>query len=293
MTTGTGLSSFARKFPDRFFDVGIAEQHGSTFAAGLAAAGMKPFFAVYSTFLQRGFDQVIHDVALQKLPVTFCIDRAGLVGEDGPTHHGCFDISYLMQVPNMTVSAPKDGIELQKLLALASRYQNGPLAIRYPRGDVPEIKIEQTLEPLQYGSWEILREGEDLVILAVGSMVYPSWKAADMLDKDGIRASVINCRFLKPIDEEILKGILDNHKLIVTVEEGSRIGGFGQYIGGYLTEHNYQESILKNIALPDKFIEHGKRTELLEDAGLTVGGIASTVLDLIQSNRSIMKSRKE
>jgi 1-deoxy-D-xylulose-5-phosphate synthase len=285
MTTGTGLTNFAKKFPNRFFDVGIAEQHGSTFAAGLAASGLKPFFAVYSTFLQRSFDQLIHDVALQKLSAVFCLDRAGIVGEDGPTHHGCFDISYLLQIPNMTVTAPRDGIELQKLMALAAMWQDGPFAIRYPRADVPEMTLASAIRPADYGVWEGLRDGDDLAILAVGSMVYPAWKAADILDKDGINATVINCSFLKPIDESMLDDILSKFGLIITIEEGSLIGGFGQYIGGIINGKGAEAIQLRNLGLPDHFIGHGKRSKLLEDAGLSVDGIASSVLEYHQAYR--------
>jgi len=289
MTTGTGLDKFSRKFPERFFDVGIAEQHGSTFAAGLASAGLKPYFAIYSTFLQRGFDQLIHDVALQKLPVVFCIDRAGIVGEDGPTHHGCFDISYLMQIPDMTVTAPKDGLELQNLMALASNWQEGPFTIRYPRGDVPETNIKNIYGQIKYGSWEILRHGGDLAILAVGSMVYPSWRAADLLDKDGIKATVINCRFLKPIDQAMMKEVLIKFGLVVTIEEGSRIGGFGQYIGGYINDQGFNDVVLNNLGLPDKFIPHGSRSSLLMQCGLNSDGIASSILDIIQEKKDISR----
>lgn len=290
MTTGTGLGAFSKKFPARFFDVGIAEQHGTTFSAGLAAAGLKPFFAVYSTFLQRGFDQIIHDIALQKLPVVFCIDRAGIVGEDGPTHHGCFDISYLLQIPGMTVTAPKDGIELQKLMSLAAVWREGPFSIRFPRADVPENSINGNGDRIEYGSWEILRGGNDLAILAVGSMVYPSWKAADILDKDGIEATVVNCRFLKPIDKETLNDIMKKFKLIVTIEEGSKIGGFGQFIDSHISETGTESIAVRNIGLPDKFILHGERSELLAQLGLDSEGIASTILDFVQANQQKIRN---
>lgn len=293
MTIGTGLTKFAQKFPERFFDVGIAEQHGTTFAAGLTAGGLKPFFAVYSTFLQRGFDQVVHDVALQNLPVVFCIDRAGLVGEDGPTHHGCFDISYLLQVPNMTVAAPKDGRELQRLMVLASKWQKGPFSIRYPRGDIPETDIQQTFDSIEYGRWEKLRDGDDLTILAVGSMVYPCWKAADILDKDGICATLINCRFLKPLDRLMLNEIFSNFKLVITVEEGSLPGGFGQCLSGYKNERGYDDVIMRHLGLPDVFISHGKRSDLLKDVGLDVEGIAASVLNFVQSQKNISKQIKK
>ncbi len=293
MTNGTGLDYFAKKFPKRFFDVGIAEGHGSTFSAGLASAGMKPFFAVYSTFLQRGFDQIIHDIALQKLPVTFCIDRAGIVGEDGATHHGVFDIPYLLQIPDMTITAPKDGSELQGLLALAANYYDGPFAVRYPRGDIPEHDLQHSLEPIEYATWEVLREGGDLAILAVGSMVYPSWKAADMLDKDRVSATVINCRFIKPVDKEMLNKILEEFSIIVTIEEGAEIGGFGQYIRALADNDKYDDIRIKNLALPDEFINHGKRSELLDDVGLTEEGIASSILDFVQIQKDKIINRRK
>lgn len=293
MTTGTGLIKFAQKFPERFFDVGIAEQHGTIYAAGLTAGGLKPFFAVYSTFLQRGFDQIVHDVALQNLPVVFCIDRAGLVGEDGPTHHGCLDISYLLQVPNMTITAPKDGRELQKLMVLASKWQKGPFSIRYPRSDIPEADIQQTFDSTEYGRWEKLRGGDDLAILAVGSMVYPCWQAADILDKDGICATLINCRFLKPLDQLMLNEIFSNFKLVITVEEGYLSGGFGQYVSGYKDEHGYDNVVMRHLGLPDVFINHGKRSDLLRDVRLDVDGIATSVLNFVQSQKNISKQIKK
>jgi len=289
MTTGTGLANFSVKFPDRFFDVGIAEQHGTTFCAGLAAAGMKPYFAVYSTFLQRAFDQLIHDVALQNLPVTFCIDRAGVVGEDGPTHHGCFDISYLLQIPHMTITAPKDGLELRQLMMLSAKWQEGPFTIRFPRGDVPDTDVNRSSGPLAYGRWEKLRDGKDLAILAVGSMVYPAWQAADLLDKDGIQGTLINCRFIKPIDEVMLREIFAKFKLIVTVEEGSLIGGFGHYIGGFAGQWGYNDISIRHLGLPDKFINHGKRSALLKEIGLDSGSIASSVLNFAEARTDVTR----
>jgi 1-deoxy-D-xylulose-5-phosphate synthase len=293
MATGTGLTKFAQKYPQRLFDVGIAEEHGTTFSAGLAAGGLKPFFAVYSTFLQRGYDQVIHDVALQHLPVVFCIDRAGLVGEDGPTHHGAFDISYLLHIPDITLTAPKDGIELQRLMALAATWENGPFAIRYPRADIPENNLEQTLDKLDYASWEILRTGDDVAILAVGSMVYPAWRAADILDKDGIHATLVNCRFLKPVDKEKLDEILANFKYIITIEEGTIQGGFGSYIGSYANSCGDGELKLRHLGLPDSFITHDTRANLLNKLGLDVEGIADSVLDFIQINKTQVKKHKK
>ncbi len=292
MASGTGLTGFAKKYPDRFFDVGIAEQHGTTFAAGLAARGMKPFFAVYSTFMQRGYDQVLHDVALQKLPVVFCLDRAGLVGDDGPTHHGAFDISYLRSIPNMVIFAPRDGRELRDSLALAMTYNDGPMAIRYPRGSVPEEKVDLAIRPLEFGTWEIVREGEDLAILAVGAMVYDSWKAADMLQKDGISCRVINCRFIKPMDEKMLQQTFDKFKNIITVCEGSLNGGFGEGVRSWAAENDFDNRNIRSLGIPDKFIEHGTRDLLLREIRLDPDGIAMSAFELHQKIKARSGSRK-
>ena len=292
MASGTGLAAFASKYPDRFFDVGIAEQHGTTFAAGLAAKGMKPFFAVYSTFLQRGYDQVLHDVALQKLPVVFCLDRAGLVGDDGPTHHGTFDISYLRSIPGMVIFAPRDGRELRDSLALAMTYNDGPMAIRYPRGSVPEEKIDFGIRPLELGSWEIVREGEDLAILAVGTMVYNSWKAADILQKDGINCQVINCRFIKPMDEKMLRQTFKRFDRIITVCEGNLNGGFGEGVRAWAAENSFENGRIKSLGIPDRFIEHGDRGLLLQKLHLDSDGIAMSALELHQQPTTGSGSRK-
>jgi 1-deoxy-D-xylulose-5-phosphate synthase len=292
MSSGTGLAAFARKFPDRFFDVGIAEQHGATFAAGLAAEGMKPYFAVYSTFLQRGYDQVLHDVALQKLPVVFCLDRAGLVGDDGPTHHGCFDISYLRSIPGMAIIAPKDGRELRDSLALAMSSNDGPMAIRYPRGSVPEENVEFGFRPLEFGTWETVREGEDIAILAVGTMVYNSWKAADMLERDGISARVVNCRFVKPMDEEMLLDVFGRFDKIVTACEGVLGGGFGEGVQAWAAANGFRDKIIRSLGIPDEFIPHGSRDSLLQSLGLDSEGIAMSVLETHQKEKSRPGSRK-
>ncbi len=292
MSSGTGLSGFADKYPDRFFDVGIAEQHGVTFAAGLAANGMKPYFAVYSTFLQRGFDQALHDVALQKLPVVFCLDRAGLVGDDGPTHHGAFDISYLRAIPNMVIAAPRDGRELRDLLALAAVYNDGPMAIRYPRASVPEEKVDLGVRPIKMGSWEIVRDGDHVAILAVGSMVYEAWKAADMLEKDGISSRVINCRFVRPMDEAMLSETLAGYDKIVTVCENTMNGGFGEAILNWTADHGITGKNIKTMEIPDEFIEHGNRSLLLANLGLDSEGIAMAVLRLHEKTDSKTGARK-
>jgi 1-deoxy-D-xylulose-5-phosphate synthase len=291
MCSGTGLEKFSKEFPDRFFDVGIAEQHGGTFSAGLAAGGMKPFFAVYSTFLQRGYDQVIHDIALQRLPVVFCMDRAGLVGDDGPTHHGCFDISYLRAVPNIVIFAPKDGRELRDSLMLASLHKDGPFAIRYPRGNVPEESVDMAFRPLEFGTWEIIREGADVAILAVGTMVYEAWKAADILIKDGINARVVNARFIRPTDENILTDTFAKFENVVTVCENAIHGGFGDGIMEWMANRGIQRAI-RVLGIPDIFIEHGPRDTLLKAIGLDAEGIAMAALELHQTNKARSESKK-
>jgi len=281
MSSGTGLAEFTEKYPDRFFDVGIAEQHAVTFAGGLAANGLKPYFAVYSSFLQRGFDQVLHDVALQKLPVVFCLDRAGLVGDDGPTHHGAFDISYLRAIPNVVIVAPKDGRELRDSLFWAASYNDGPVAIRYPRATVPEETVDLGFRPFKFGSWEIVREGGDIAILAVGSMVYNAWKAADILDKDRINCRVINCRFVSPMDESILEDTVKNFDSLVTVCENSLSGGFGEGVIHWAAERGFKNNF-KTLGIPDRFIEHGNRDLLLNRLKLDPEGIAVSVLEMVQ-----------
>lgn len=292
MSSGTGLRGFAEKYPDRFFDVGIAEQHGVTFAAGLAANGMKPYFAVYSTFLQRGYDQVLHDTALQNLPSVFCLDRAGLVGDDGPTHHGAFDISYLRTIPNVVIFAPKDGRELRDSLALAMTYNDGPMAIRYPRGSIPEDDIDFAIRPMEFGSWEVLRDGDDLAILAVGTMVYRAWKAGDMLEKDGISCRVINCRFVRPMDEKILRETFEKYDNIITVCENALNGGFGEGVLSWAARSDFENKNIKIMGIPDDFIEHGNRDQLLSDLGLDDEGIAMSALELYQKTKQKSDSRK-
>lgn len=276
MPLGTGLDTFRNEFPSRFFDVGIAEQHAVTFAAGLSLEGMKPFAVIYSTFLQRAYDQIIHDVALQKLPVKFALDRAGLVGEDGPTHHGVFDLSYLRLIPHMVIMAPKDGNELRDMMYTALNYQQGPIALRYPRDRVPDVAEKEQIENIKIGTWEILRRGKDVAILAVGTMVYLSLKAAENLSNRGISATVVNARFVKPMDAEMLLQLVHDHKYIVTVEENSVIGGFGSGVATLLSQKGIKNNI-KIIGLPDRFVEHGSRQKLLELVGLTDTKIADNI----------------
>jgi 1-deoxy-D-xylulose-5-phosphate synthase len=269
MCSGTGLNKFEQQFPERFYDVGIAESHAVTFAAGLAATGAKPFLAIYSTFLQRGFDQVVHDVALQNLPVRLCIDRAGLVGEDGPTHHGVFDLTYLRMVPEMTILAPSSGTELVQMLNFAAGWDKGPIAIRYPRGTIPEAEITYPVPQIKDLSWETLREGEELLILACGSMVAPAIKLAEALYKNyQIGASVVNCRVIKPLDQSMLSELLSEINKVVTMEENVLSGGFGSAILEYMESKQLEGVSVCRLGIPDNFVTHGDRKSLLKEVGL-------------------------
>ena len=271
MPEGTGLFLFKKDFPDRFFDVGIAEQHAVTFAAGLATQGLKPVVAIYSTFLQRAYDQIIHDVCLQNLPVVFAIDRGGIVGGDGPTHHGLFDLSYLRIIPNMIVMSPKDENELRHMLKTAIEHQ-GPIALRYPRGKGFGVNLDETLKKIPIGEAELITPGEDLAILAIGHMVYPALDAIRMLQRDGIYPTLVNARFVKPIDKSLLLQLSRNCKCIVTIEENVITGGFGTAVMEALQELNIQIPV-KRLGLPDTFVEHGPQSILRERYGLHVEGI--------------------
>jgi len=280
MPDGTGLVKFSKEFPERFSDVGIAEQHAVTFAAGLAVEGYRPVVAIYSTFLQRAFDQIIHDVCLQKLPVVFAIDRAGIVGEDGPTHHGTFDLSYLRLIPNMIVSAPKDENELRHLLYTALR-QEYPMAIRYPRGKAVGVSLDKEFKEIPIGKAEILKEGKDVVALAIGSTVYPTLRAAEELEKEGISVCVINCRFVKPLDKRIAH-IIKSIGNAITIEENSIYGGFGSAILELLNDEGVRNVNIKRIALPDKFIEHGEANLLRKKYGLDSENIKEEIKSLLK-----------
>lgn len=280
MCEGTGLSEFARKFPDRFFDVGIAEGHAVTFAAGLAMDGMRPIVAIYSTFLQRSYDQLIHDVALQNLPVVFAMDRAGIVGEDGPTHHGAFDISYLNVIPNMIISAPKDGNELRNLVLTALNQKGNPFAIRYPRGKTPVFDEDMEPKFLEIGKWEVLREGEKVAILAVGVMADVAEKACDQLSNEGINPGLVYVRFIKPFDEKILKSVLEKYDVVITVEENALKGGFGVHIVKFAEDLGIDTKIV-NLGIPDKFVEQGPRNLLLKEIGLSSENIARKIKELL------------
>jgi 1-deoxy-D-xylulose-5-phosphate synthase len=275
MPDGTGLTSFAKRFPERFFDVGIAEQHGLTFAAGLAAAGFRPVAAIYSTFLQRAYDQIFHDVCLQKLPVTMALDRAGLVGDDGPTHHGTFDLSYLRHLPEITLMAPKDENELQHMLKTAI-YADRPVALRYPRGAGYGIPLDQELQALEIGRGELLSQGDDLAIVAIGATVYPALEAAKLLEAKGIRATVVNARFVKPLDRELILGVARQTGCIITVEENALQGGFGSAILELLADEGMTGVRVKRIGIPDRYIEQGPQSRLRANLGLDGTGIAAT-----------------
>ncbi len=279
MIEGTGLMGFSAAFPDRTFDVGIAEQHAVTFAAGMALEGGRPVVAIYSTFLQRAYDQIVHDVALQSIPVTFCLDRAGLVGEDGPTHHGAIDLSYLMCVPNMIITAPKDGDELRDLLYTAIQQDEKPFAIRYPRGSVPRpVTEDRSPETIPIGSWETLVDGTDVAILATGTMVEAALQGCEALRKNGCEPKVVNARFVKPMDLGVLERIAETYDLIVTIEENAVEGGFGACVASHLADRLRSGQRIVNLGIPDRFVEHGPRELLLEEVGLSPEGITNTIL---------------
>jgi len=277
MPSGTGLGRFAKEYPERFFDVGIAEQHAVTMAAGLATQGFKPVFAVYSTFLQRAYDQVLHDICLPGLPVVLALDRAGLVGEDGPTHHGVFDLAYLRHIPKMVIMAPKDENELQHMLKTAVDY-DGPIALRYPRGSGFGVPLDNKLISLPVGRGEVIRPGRELTLLALGTMVYPALEAAEMLAEKGIDVQVINARFVKPLDKELILQAASNTGAIVTLEEHALQGGFGSAVMELLEEHKMREIPFKRMGIPDEFAEHGQIKVLQDKYGLTAKGIVETVL---------------
>jgi 1-deoxy-D-xylulose-5-phosphate synthase len=281
MPSGTGLIKFAKKYPKRFFDVGIAEEHAVTFAAGLAVGGMKPVVAIYSTFLQRAYDQMIHDVCINSLPVVFAVDRAGIVGSDGETHQGVFDISYLLTMPNMTVMAPKNGWELEKMLTFAINH-NGPVAIRYPRGKV-YTGLEEFQAPIEYGKSELIYNEKDILLLAYGSMVKVAADVRKLLKEQGYLVSLVNVRFVAPLDEGLLKEILPTHKFVVTLEENINSGGFGQKIVGFLCKNNYNDNRYIQISLPDAFIPQGDPDLLKRQYGLDAQSVVQKILSEVES----------
>jgi len=293
MPDGTSSEIFDESFPDRHFDVGIAEGHGTTFAAGLATQGIRPVVAIYSTFLQRAYDSIVHDVALQDLSVVFCMDRAGVAGEDGPTHHGAFDIGYMLTIPGMTVTAPRNGSEMLALLRLGVSLDQGPFSIRWPRASVPEeVPAVSEIPEIPYGSWEILAEGSDVAILAVGSMVEPAIEAARALRTEGISATVVNCRFMKPYDRGILSDVLGRHDAVLTVEEGSVVNGFGAFLAREILDDPGLAfpALYGTLGIPDRFISHGPRNVLLREIDLDSSGIAGRVRTLL--DRGVRISRE-
>jgi 1-deoxy-D-xylulose-5-phosphate synthase len=280
MPDGTGLVDFRSKFPDRFFDVGICEQHAVTFAAGLALEGMRPVVAVYSTFLQRAYDQVLHDVCLQDLPVVFAVDRGGIVGEDGETHQGLFDLSFLRFLPNMVLMAPKDEDELRHMLYTALEH-HGPVAVRYPRGQGVGACFAPSLHRVPIGKAEVVREGEDLLILAIGASVYPSLKAAEELEKRGYQATVVNARFVKPLDDDLILTLAARRGRVLTVEENVGQAGFGSAVVELLSDRGLLVPV-KRLAIPDVFVEHGASAILREKYGLDTKGIVTGALELLE-----------
>jgi 1-deoxy-D-xylulose-5-phosphate synthase len=281
MKEGTGLEHFARKYPERFYDVGIAEPHAVTFAAGLATQGLKPVVAIYSTFLQRAYDEIVHDVCLQNLHVVFAIDRAGIVGEDGPTHNGLFDLSFLRHIPNLAVMSPKDDIEFKYMIELALNHK-GPVAIRYPRGKVPvQDQGAKSFDGFKIGESEILKQGKDVALIAVGNTVYPSLNVAEQLEKEGFSVMVINARFVKPLDRNLISSVASVVPRIVTIEDNILQGGFGSAILEFLNKTEFSHIRIKRLGMPDKFIEQGSQEELRRIYGLDEEGIHTAVLSLL------------
>jgi 1-deoxy-D-xylulose-5-phosphate synthase len=280
MPEGTGLVKFSKKFPDRFFDVGIAEQHGVTFAAGLASEGFKPVVAIYSTFLQRSYDQILHDVCMESLPVTFAIDRGGIVGEDGPTHHGLFDLSFLRTLPNMIVMAPKDENELRRMLLTAVNH-HGPAAFRYPRGTGTNVAIDQHIEPIPIGRGETLTDGKDLLILAIGTTVADALEAYQILLEKNIHATVVNSRFVKPLDAELICNLAKEIPHIITIEENIRQGGFGSAVLELLHDEGINNFQIKRLGVHDTFVEHGPCKLLRKKYGIDAQAIVSAAESII------------
>ena len=281
MPSGCSLNLMMEKMPTRTFDVGIAEQHAVTFSAGLAIQGMLPYCNIYSTFMQRAYDQIIHDVALQNLQVVFCLDRGGIVGADGPTHHGVFDLAYMRSIPNMIVTAPMDELELRHMMFTAQNENHGPFSIRYPRGCGCIIDCRQPMEAIQIGKCRQLTEGADLAVLSIGTIGVQAGRVIKMLQKDGINAAHYDMRFVKPLDEEALHHIFKTYKYVVTVEDGVLQGGFGSAVLEFMADHQYS-SVFKRIGIPDKFVDHGTTDELYRELGLDQQGIYQSLKSFIQ-----------
>jgi 1-deoxy-D-xylulose-5-phosphate synthase len=285
MPDGTGLDQLQKEMPGRFYDVGIAEQHGVTFAAGLATQGAVPIVAIYSTFLQRAFDQLIHDVALQHLHVVFALDRGGLVGADGPTHHGVFDLSYLRMIPGMAIMAPKDESELRDMLYTAVQYDGGPIALRYPRGNGLGVPMKEGFDLIPFGKGETLRTGTDVALLAIGTMTNVALKAAELLAHEGIAAEVVNMRFVKPIDSDLLREVALRIPRLVTLEDNVMIGGFGSAVTEFLASDGITGVRLLPLGIPDRFIDHGTPQELQAELGLDPPGVARSVTAFLAGAR--------
>ncbi|MDJ0554549.1 MAG: 1-deoxy-D-xylulose-5-phosphate synthase [Microcoleaceae cyanobacterium MO_207.B10] len=289
MATGTSLDKLHAKLPKQYIDVGIAEQHAVTLAAGLACEGMRPVAAIYSTFLQRGYDQIIHDVCIQKLPVFFCLDRAGIVGADGPTHQGMYDIAYLRCIPNMVVMAPKDEGELQRMVVTGIEYTDGAIAMRYPRGNGYGVPLmEEGWEAIPIGKAEILRNGDDVLILGYGSMVHPAMQTAEILSEHGVSATVVNARFVKPLDTELILPLAQRIGQVVTMEEGCLMGGFGSAVTEALMDNNVLVPVLR-LGVPDKLVDHAKPDESKADLGLTPSQMAERILQSLKPKLSTVK----
>jgi 1-deoxy-D-xylulose-5-phosphate synthase len=280
MPVGSKLEGFASEFPERMYDVGIAEQHATTVAAGLATQGMKPFLAIYSTFLQRAYDQVVHDICRQNLNVFIGIDRAGLVGADGETHQGVFDIAFLRHIPNMVLMMPKDENEGQHMVNTAIQYDKGPIAMRFPRGNGIGVPMDENFKNIPIGTWEILKEGEDVAILTFGTTIPMAFEAATILEKEGIHVKIVNARFIKPLDEKILAEILDEDMPILTIEEAILQGGFGSAVLEYANDHGYLSANIDRMGIPDQFIEHGNVDKLLDEIELTTDSAVEKIKKL-------------
>ncbi|MDR4888870.1 1-deoxy-D-xylulose-5-phosphate synthase [Fredinandcohnia sp. QZ13] len=287
MPVGSKLEKFANEFPERMYDVGIAEQHATTMAAGLATQGMKPFLAIYSTFLQRAYDQVVHDVCRQNLNVFIGIDRSGLVGADGETHQGVFDIAFLRHIPNMVIMMPKDENEGQHMVNTAIHYDDGPIALRYARGNGLGVEMDEDLKLIPIGSWEILKPGTDAVILTFGTTIPMALEAAELLEKEDISVRVVNARFIKPLDDDMMHQILGSNLPVLTIEESVLMGGFGSAVLEFANDHEYQNAKIDRMGIPDQFIEHGSVNELLREIGMTTENVVERIQKLVPKKKRV------